>query len=141
MKSPDSDVKAGIYITVIFHLAVLIVLLACQIGAVLRKDNSFVIDFSKQEEVEKVQKEEKLKEDIQYSIDLGFDGKLAINPKQITLINEMFSPHDIEYMKKIISIYEESGEAVLCYNNTVYEKMHIERMKRVVKEATDKLIK
>ena len=84
---------------------------------------------------------EKLKEDIQYSIDLGFDGKLAINPKQITLINEMFSPHDIEYMKKIISIYEESGEAVLCYNNTVYEKMHIERMKRVVKEATDKLIK
>ena len=51
MKSPDSDVKAGIYITVIFHLAVLIILLICQIGAALRKDNSFVIDFSKQEMV------------------------------------------------------------------------------------------
>ena len=69
MKSPDSDVKAGIYITVIFHLAVLIVLLACQIGAVLRKDNSFVIDFSKQEEVEKVHKEERLKEDISRKLD------------------------------------------------------------------------
>ncbi|MBQ4305421.1 MAG: hypothetical protein II764_00185, partial [Bacteroidales bacterium] len=63
MKSPDSDVKAGIYITVIFHLTVLIILLICQIGAALRKDNSFVIDFSKQEEVEKIQKEEQLKED------------------------------------------------------------------------------
>lgn len=69
MKSPDSDVKAGIYITVIFHLTVLIILLLFQIGAALRKDNSFVIDFSKQEEVEKIQKEEQLKEDISKKIE------------------------------------------------------------------------
>ena len=34
MRSED---KAGLYITVIFHLLVIIVLLACQIGAALRR--------------------------------------------------------------------------------------------------------
>lgn len=61
--------KAGLYITVIFHLAVIIVLLVAQIGFQLSKENSFVLDFTKQEEKEKVQKEEALKEDISKRIE------------------------------------------------------------------------
>ncbi|MBR4757065.1 MAG: hypothetical protein IK076_09000 [Bacteroidales bacterium] len=65
----SSEDKAGLYITVIFHLLVIIILLACQIGAVLRKDNSFVIDFSKQEEVEKKKAEENFKEEVSDRLD------------------------------------------------------------------------
>lgn len=61
--------KAGIYGTVIFHLAVLAVLLICQIGYSLRGENTFVLDFSKQEEAEKIQREEIFKEEISSRID------------------------------------------------------------------------
>lgn len=65
----SSEDKAGLYITVIFHLLVIIVLLACQIGAALRRDNSFVIDFSKQEEVERQKAEENFKEEVSDRLD------------------------------------------------------------------------
>ena len=41
----------------IFHLTVIIVLLLYQIDATVRREESFVIDFSKQEEIERQQKE------------------------------------------------------------------------------------
>ncbi len=65
----NSEDRAGLYITVIFHLLVIIVLLACQIGAVLRRDNTFVLDFTKQEEVEKQKAEENLKEEVSDKLD------------------------------------------------------------------------
>jgi hypothetical protein len=49
--------KAGLYTTVIIHLAVLIVLLATTLGFSLQKENSFVLDFSKLEELERLQAE------------------------------------------------------------------------------------
>ena len=54
------DQKAGLYITAIIHLAVIIVLLLCQIGFSVQRENSFVLDFSKQEEKEAQQKQEEL---------------------------------------------------------------------------------
>lgn len=68
MRLPKED-KAGLYITVIFHLVVIIALLASQIGAALKKENSFVLDFSKQEQVEKLRKEASLKEEISRKLD------------------------------------------------------------------------
>ena len=57
-----SDDKAGLYITVIFHLMVIIVLLVSQISSALKRENTFVLDFSKQERVEKEQAERNLKD-------------------------------------------------------------------------------
>lgn len=56
------DDKAGLYLTVIVHLVVLIILLVSQIGFSLRKENSFVIDFSEREAAEQQKKEERLSE-------------------------------------------------------------------------------
>lgn len=64
----DED-KAGLYITVILHLAVIIVFLLVQIGNAVKADNSFVIDFSKQEAVEKLRAELERKEAISERID------------------------------------------------------------------------
>lgn len=64
-----SEDKAGLYITIIFHLVVIIVLLAYQIDSTLKREESFVLDFSKQEEIEQRQKEEAFKEDISRRLD------------------------------------------------------------------------
>ena len=65
----DKDNRAGIYITVIFHLTVIIVLLLYQIDSTIRREESFVLDFSKQEEIERRQKEEVFKADISKKLD------------------------------------------------------------------------
>ena len=54
------DQKAGLYITAIIHLAVIIVLLVCQIGYAVQRENTFVLDFTKQEEKERVEQQEEL---------------------------------------------------------------------------------
>ena len=56
--SPDQ--KAGLLITAIVHLAVIIVLLLGGIGYSLQRENSFVLDFTKEEEQERVEKQEQL---------------------------------------------------------------------------------
>ena len=66
MKSED---KAGLYITVIFHLTVIIVLLVYGIDSTLKREESFVLDFSKQEEIERVMKEKAFKEDVSKRLD------------------------------------------------------------------------
>ena len=54
------DQKAGLYITAIVHLAVIIVLLLCQIGYSVQRENTFVLDFTKQEEKEAEEKQQEL---------------------------------------------------------------------------------
>ena len=67
--SINKDDKAGLYLTIIFHLVVIIVLLAYHIDTAVRREESFVLDFSKQEEIEQKKKEEVFKEDISRRID------------------------------------------------------------------------
>ena len=69
MKKIKSEDKAGLYITVIFHLVVLIVLLASQIGSALKKENTFLLDFSKQEALLKEKEEAVFREDISQKLD------------------------------------------------------------------------
>ena len=51
--SPDQ--KVGLYITVSIHLAVIIVLLLVRIGYEIKRENSFVLDCTQQEEQERKQ--------------------------------------------------------------------------------------
>lgn len=57
MKKLSPEDKAGLYLTVIIHLGVLIILLVAGLGYSLKKENSFVLDFSKLEEMERMQEE------------------------------------------------------------------------------------
>lgn len=58
--SPDR--QAGLYITVSIHLAVIIVLLAVRIGYEVQRENSFVLDFTQQEEMQRKQEQAELHE-------------------------------------------------------------------------------
>lgn len=51
---PEED-KAGLYLSVILHLAVVIVLLIAGLDFASSPENSFILDFSKAEEVERMQ--------------------------------------------------------------------------------------
>lgn len=53
----------------IFHLTVIIVLLAVGIDSTLKRENTFVLDFSKQEEMERQEKEMEFREDISKKLD------------------------------------------------------------------------
>ena len=69
LKRLDKEDRAGLYLTIIVHLVVLIIFLATQLGFSLQKENSFVLDFTKQEELEKQQREELFKDDISKRIE------------------------------------------------------------------------
>lgn len=56
-KKLSQEDKAGLYTTVIVHLGLLIALLIAGLHFSLQKENSFVLDFSKMEEVERMQEE------------------------------------------------------------------------------------
>lgn len=62
MKRLSPETQAGIYITAIVHVAVIIVLLLIQIGSEWKKENSFVLDFTKMEEQEKQEQEKVFRE-------------------------------------------------------------------------------
>ena len=57
MKKLGKEDKAGLYTTVIVHLAVIIILLVAGLDFSLKKENSFVLDFTKYEEKERMLEE------------------------------------------------------------------------------------
>lgn len=61
--------KAGIYFTMIVHIMVIIFFLVYNINSITKGESSFVLDFSKQEEVEKLEKELLFKESISKRLD------------------------------------------------------------------------
>lgn len=69
MKRLEKEDRAGLYITVIVHLAVIIVLLASKLGFSLQREDSFVLDFTKQETIERLEQEIALKEEISRRLD------------------------------------------------------------------------
>jgi len=67
VKHLSDEEKAGLMTTVIAHLAVLIVLLLAGLGASVSKENSFVLDFTKYEELERMQAEiERLQKEAEF---------------------------------------------------------------------------
>lgn len=64
MKRLPKDDRAGLYITVIVHLLAIIILLAVQLDRAVSKETSFILDFTKAEEIEKLQREVAFREEI-----------------------------------------------------------------------------
>lgn len=82
----------------------------------------------------KLDNEAEFKREVKNSVSLGFDGKMAISPKHIQFINDSFSSSDLEHMRSVIEKYEADGNAVVVIDGKVYEKMHINRFKRIIRE-------
>ncbi|TWD92463.1 citrate lyase subunit beta/citryl-CoA lyase [Neobacillus bataviensis] len=71
---------------------------------------------------------------------LGFDGKSLINPRQINLVHELYSPTETEIKKSITIIEaakeaERKGSGVISLNGKMIDKPIIERAYRVLEQA------
>lgn len=71
-------------------------------------------------------------EEFKMTLRMGFDGKLAITPKHIESINRIFNSREIDHekIKKIIDQFEKSGKAVQVIDGKVYERMHINQLRK-----------
>lgn len=65
----DSEEKAGLYLTIIFHLILLIIILAYSIHRTVSQETSFVLDFTRQEELEKEEEIRAFKESVSAELD------------------------------------------------------------------------
>ncbi len=63
------ETRTGLYLTIIVHLTALIVFLSFQISSMLRKESSFVLDFTQQEELEAEQYREQMRAELSAEID------------------------------------------------------------------------
>ena len=72
--------------------------------------------------------------EVDNAVSLGFEGKMAISPKHLDYINNQFGIGDLEFIQLVVEAYEKQGQAIMMFEGKVYEKMHIERLKRVLKE-------
>ena len=100
----SKDDRVGLYITVIVHLSVLIVLMGIQLGATLKKESSFVLDFTKAEQIEKLKKELDLKQAINERLNEmlagGYEPVRNIAVDRSSLKDDRHSAEDAEQLYK-----------------------------------------
>lgn len=77
---------------------------------------------------------EKINKKVVMSRNLGFDGKLLIHPKQLEVVAELNNAIDYDKYKKIVAEFDKSKEGIIIYEGKVYEKPHIEFMRRCINE-------
>lgn len=71
----SKEKKIGFYSTVVFHLLIVIIFLLTTIHGIVSEETSFVLDFTKQEEMEREEKVMQLKEQASKEIDDILSGK------------------------------------------------------------------
>lgn len=72
------DNNAGLYMTIAVHLVLLIVLLSSRIGYMIQEESSFILDFTKEEELERLKKEEAIKEEVSKELDDILAGRAPV---------------------------------------------------------------
>ena len=77
---------------------------------------------------------EGLKRYCEQARNLGFAGKGSINPKQVPIINDIFSPNDEEVKKaeRILSVFEEANTGLVMVDGKLIEKPVLRQMQRTV---------
>ena len=78
----DTDDKAGLYLTLIVHLILIIVLLSWSIHTQLVRDTSFVIDFSQQEAQEAMEARAQMQESVSEELEAELDALLNASRNQ-----------------------------------------------------------
>lgn len=66
--------------------------------------------------------------------DIGFSGKGAIHPKQINILNKIFTPslEAVNKAKEIINLFEKSATGLILYKGKLIEKPVLREMFRIV---------
>ncbi|MDF2676781.1 MAG: citrate lyase subunit beta [Bacillota bacterium] len=84
-----------------------------------------------------VDDEETLRKETEFIKQIGFDGKSVINPRQIPIVNSVYTPteKEINQAKDVIYAIEEAearGSGVIALNGKMIDKPIVERAQRVL---------
>ncbi len=87
-----------------------------------------------------VENEDGLREEAEYIKKLGFTGKAIINPRQIEIVNEVFTPTELEIRKavKIVKAFERNkaeGIGVFAVDGKMVDAPVVQRALRVLEMA------
>ncbi|MDD2490973.1 MAG: hypothetical protein PHV12_02115 [Bacteroidales bacterium] len=103
------DNNAGLYMTIAVHLVLLIVLLSSRIGFIIQEESSFVLDFTKEEEIEKIKREERLREEISKELDDMLSGRTPVRNVVVDATNRGNNLRDDRF-KNPNEVYNEAQE-------------------------------
>jgi citrate lyase subunit beta / citryl-CoA lyase len=84
--------------------------------------------------------EETLLSEVQLAKDLGFDGKSCVNPRQLTIIHQVFTPSEkeIDYAHRVLAAYQEAlanNSGVIALNGKMIDTPMVTRANRVLANA------
>ncbi|MBQ7774194.1 MAG: hypothetical protein IJ383_09085 [Bacteroidales bacterium] len=106
----SKEKKVGFYTTIIFHLVVLIIFLLTAIHGVVSEETSFVLDFSKLEELERIEKQEELKAQASKELDDLLSGRADMSQYRNVAVDRSSQPLRDDRSKNPNQVYEEARE-------------------------------
>ena len=106
----SKEKKVGFYSTIIFHLVVIIILLLTAIHRIVDEETSFVLDFSKLEEIEKLEKLEELKQQASKELDDLLSGKTTSSAYRNVAVDRSSQPLKDDRFKNPNQVYDEARE-------------------------------
>jgi citrate lyase subunit beta/citryl-CoA lyase len=83
---------------------------------------------------------EGLKEDTEFAIELGYDGKMAIHPSQVSVVNDAFTPDPdrVEWAETVLAARDEAdaeGKGVFSVDDQMIDAPLIAQAERIVERA------
>lgn len=81
----EKEDKAGLYLTIIFHLVLIIVFLLYSINLQVSKETSFVLDFTKYEELEKQKQQEQMAQSVSEELDRMIAAAKGQTPRNVVV--------------------------------------------------------
>jgi citrate lyase subunit beta/citryl-CoA lyase len=77
---------------------------------------------------------EQCERDARTALEMGFDGKWAIHPDQLPVINRVFTPsaEEISRAKEILDLHKESGSGVIVYQDQMVDEANLHSERRTV---------
>jgi (S)-citramalyl-CoA lyase len=80
---------------------------------------------------------EGMERDARLALDLGFSGKGSIHPKQIPILNSVFTPsqEQVERARRVIKTFEEADTGLVVIDGKLIEKPVLREMHRILKIA------
>ena len=106
----SKEKKAGFYTTVIFHLVVIIICLLTAIQRVASEETSFVLDFSKLEEIERIEKQEELKAQASKELEDLLSGKASSSAYRNVAVDRSSQALKDDRFKNPNQVYDEARE-------------------------------
>lgn len=78
-----------------------------------------------------------MERDARLALDLGFSGKGSIHPKQIPILNKVFTPDEaqVTHARRVIQAFEDADTGLVVIDGKLIEKPVLREMHRILKIA------